>query len=164
MPEDPAMAERDPHIVIRWLADRVDVSNVPDRPVVLDLDVSGTGTRRFWLVPERGTPPSICIEDPFLAGDRYVFVEADVQALYPIARRMRGWSAAIGDGSVAVFGAPQLVDALPSWFVKEERGVSVEEGLRHGPSRPNDSLATGGAPAAAKPRQPAPRLASARSA
>jgi DNA-binding HxlR family transcriptional regulator len=151
VPEDPAMAERDPDIVIRWLADRVDVSNVPDRPVVLDLDVSGTGTRRFWLVLERGTPPSICIEDPLLAGDRYVFVEADVRALYPIARRMRGWSAAIGDGSVEVFGAPKLVEALPSWFARDETGVSDENGLLHGPAMTNHSVAPVRAPAAANP-------------
>lgn len=118
VPEDPAMAERDPDIVIRWLADRVEVSSVPDRPVVLDLDVSGTGARRFWLVLERETRPSICIEDPMLAGDRYLFVEADVRALYPIARQTRGWSAAIRDQSVQVFGAPELVEALPSWFAE----------------------------------------------
>ena len=117
VPEDPAMAERDPDIVLRWLADRVDVSKVPDRPVVVDLTVSGTGAGRGWLVLERGTAPSICIEDPSLSADRYVYVEADVRALYPIARRIRDWSAAIADGSVQVFGAPELVEALPSWFV-----------------------------------------------
>jgi hypothetical protein len=122
LPEDPAMAERDPDIVIRWLVDRVDTSSLPDRTVVLDLDVSGTGTRRFWLVLERGVAPSICIEDPCLAGERYVFIEADVRALYPIARGMREWSAAISDESVQVFGAPQLVEALPNWFASRNNG------------------------------------------
>jgi DNA-binding HxlR family transcriptional regulator len=125
VPEDPAMAERDPDIVIRWLSDRIDSSAVPDRTVVMDLDVTGTGARRFWLVLEHGTPPSVCIEDPCLAGDRYVFVEADVRALYPIARGMRAWSEAIADGSVQVSGEPALVRALPTWFDPEagsERG------------------------------------------
>jgi DNA-binding HxlR family transcriptional regulator len=117
VPEDPAMAERDPDIVIRWLTDRIDPSAVPDRTVVMDLDVTGTGTRRFWLVLEHGTAPSICIEDPLLAGDRYVFVEADVRALYPIARGMRGWSEAVADGSVQLSGEPALVRSLPTWFL-----------------------------------------------
>ncbi len=119
VPEDPAMAERDPDIVIRWLSDRIDSSSVPDRTVVMDLDVTGTGARRFWLVLERGTAPSVCIEDPSLAGDRYVFVEADVRALYPIARGMRDWSEAIADGSVQLSGEPALVRALPTWFARE---------------------------------------------
>jgi DNA-binding HxlR family transcriptional regulator len=131
VPEDPAMAERDPDIVIRWLADRVDVSNVPDRPVVLDLAVGGTGAQRFWLVLERGTKPSICIEDPLLTGDRYLFVEADVRALYPIARQTRGWSAAIADGSVQVFGAPELVKALPRWFpTSDSAELDTTRGIR----------------------------------
>ena len=122
VPEDPAMAERDPDIVIRWLVDRVDTSSLPDRTVVLDLDVRGTGMRRFWLVLERGVAPSICIEDPSLGEERYVYIEADVRALYPIARGMRGWSAAISDESVQVFGAPQLVEALPNWFAGSNDG------------------------------------------
>jgi DNA-binding HxlR family transcriptional regulator len=161
VPEDPAMAERDPDIVIRWLADRVDVSNVPDRPVVLDLYVRGTGARRFWLVLERGTRPSICIADPMLAGDRYLFVEADVRALYPIARQTRGWAAAIEDGSVQVFGAPELVEALPSWFVSSNGSKSDATKARHLAARrhlsienePNGHVPTVGAPA--------PRLAAA---
>ena len=118
VPEDPAMAERDPDIVIRWLSDRVDPASVPDRTVVVDLDVTGT-SRRFWLVLERDAKPSICIEDPCLAGDRYVFVEADVRALYPIARGVRDWSAAIDDGSVHLSGEPTFVRALPTWFARE---------------------------------------------
>lgn len=128
VPEDPAMAERDPDIVIRWLGDRVDTSSLPDRAVVLDLDVSGTGTRRFWLVLERGVAPSICIEDPTLGEERYVYIEADVRALYPIARGMRNWSAAISDGSVQVFGSPQLIAAMPNWFNHGEGGVSSRPG------------------------------------
>lgn len=116
VPDDPAMAERDPDIVIRWLGDRVDPSSLPDRTVVLDLDISGTGPRRFWLVLERDAAPSICIEDPGLGEERYLYVEADVRGLYPIARGTRAWSAAISDGSVQVFGAPTLIEAMSTWF------------------------------------------------
>jgi DNA-binding HxlR family transcriptional regulator len=162
VPEDPAMAERDPDIVVRWLADRVDVLSAPERPVVLDLDIRGTSTRRFWLVLERGMAPSICIEDPSLAGDRYLFVEADVRDLYPIARRMRGWSAAIEDGTVQVFGAPDLVKALPSWFALALTVESDTTRVRRPTARRrwsvvDDPMAQGAAVGASNPR-----LASAR--
>ena len=122
LPEDPAMAERDPDIVIAWLGRRVDVSRVPERTVVIDLAVSGTGFQRFWLVLEHGLEPSICLEDPSLNADRYVFVESDVRALYPIARGARAWSTAIADGSVRLFGDPGLVRDLPGWFRTAEHG------------------------------------------
>jgi len=51
-----------------------------------------------------------------------VYIEADVRALYPIARGMRDWSAAMLDGSVQVFGAPTLVQALPGWFASRMGG------------------------------------------
>ncbi len=121
LPENPAMAERDPDIVIPWLAERVDPWSLPDRAVVLDLEVTGTDAKRFWLVLERGSPASVCIEDPGLGGDRYVFVATDVQALYSIARGIGDWSAAISEGSVEAFGTPELVAALPTWFVNETR-------------------------------------------
>ena len=123
VPEDPAMAERDPDIVIRWLGDRIDPGSVPERTVVLGLDVTGTGVRRFWLVLEHGVAPSICIADPSLAEDRYVFVEADVRALYPIARGTRDWRAAIADDSVRLWGDPALRRALPGWFVAPPTGA-----------------------------------------
>ena len=85
VPEDPAMAERDPDIVIRWLSDRVDVSAVPGRTVVMDLDVTGTDAKRSAGSRARDGPVRLH-RGSVLAADRYVFVEADVQALYPSAR------------------------------------------------------------------------------
>ncbi len=117
------MAERDPDIVIRCLGDRVDPGAVPERTVVLDLDVTGTGVRRFWLVLEHGAAPSVCVADPCLAGDRYLYIEADVRALYPIARGTRNWRAAIADDSVRIAGDPTLRRALPGWFLPPRTGA-----------------------------------------
>ncbi len=116
VPEDPAMVERDPDVVVRWLSQRVDVQRVPARPVVLDISMPGSGRPRFWLVTERGAEPSVCIEDPKLPEDRYVFIEAAVPALVPLARGTRDWRSAITDGSVALFGDPGLIKRLPEWF------------------------------------------------
>jgi len=146
VPENPAMAERDPDIVIRWLTDRVDPSSVPDRTVVIEIAATGMGAARFWLVLEHGMAASICLEDPSLAADRYVFVEADVRALYPIARGMREWSAAIADGSVQLYGEPGLTGALPSWFVRDGSGrpddrARDRRAARGAASRPHQQVA-----------------------
>jgi DNA-binding HxlR family transcriptional regulator len=126
VPQDPAMAERDPDIVVMWLSRRIEPAVVPEQPVVIELDIGGTLTKRFWLVLEHGLQPSNCIEDPCLAADRYVYVEADVKALYPLARGTVDWAAALADRGVQLYGPPALVRALPSWFR---------------PSRPDDNPA-----------------------
>lgn len=132
VPEDPALAQRDPSVVLWWLARRVDPAAVPARQVVVDLAIRGTDAPHSWLVLARDTEPSLCLEDPLLSQDRYVYVEADVTAVFPIARGMRSWTDAIADGSVAIYGEPDLIRALPSWFranetvtASETRGVAA---------------------------------------
>jgi hypothetical protein len=66
-----------------------------------------------------------------LPDDRYLYVEAKPDALYPIARGLRDWKRAIADRSVRVFGDPALIGALPGWFLpvaaesQPERVVAV---------------------------------------
>jgi DNA-binding HxlR family transcriptional regulator len=116
VPEDPIWAERDPDVIIAWLSHRVDRSALPNGRTVIQLDIEGTNAKRGWLVLELKVEPALCIEDPCLPVERYVYVEADATALYPIARGLRAWTDAIADGSVRVFGEPELVRALPMWF------------------------------------------------
>jgi len=116
VPEDPALAQRDPDVITFWLANRVDDSRLPDRQVVVVFDLAGAQTKQHWLVLEQGVAPSICLEDPQLAPERYVYVEADAAGLYPISRGLSEWTAAIADRSVRLYGDPALVTALPSWF------------------------------------------------
>lgn len=116
VPEDPAMAERDPDIVVRWLGDRVEPQRLPSRPVVLEVALEGARRPRFWLVLERDTGASVCVEDPRIAEDRYVFLEATVHTLTPLARGTGDWRRAIDDDAVGLYGNPRLVAQLPSWF------------------------------------------------
>lgn len=116
VPEDPAMVERDPDIVMKWLAGRIDPEHLPAHQVVIDLNIGGTRVKRAWLVLERGVEASICVDDPGLAAGRYVFVETDVRSLDPVSRGQRGWREAIADGSIRLYGEPSLVRALPDWF------------------------------------------------
>jgi DNA-binding HxlR family transcriptional regulator len=133
VPEDPALAQRDPVVLIWWLAQRVDPAAVPEGPVVIAFDIGSTRPQRAWLVLERGAPPSGCFEDPGLALHRYVYVEASGAALDSIARGRRDWGAALADGSVGLYGEPALVRGLPGWF------------------QPAGAGAPGGAPAGERP-------------
>ena len=130
VPEDPIWAERDPDVIIAWLGHRVDRDALPNSRTVIQLDIEGTNAKRGWLVLEPMVEPALCIEDPCLPVERYVYVEADAAALYPIARGLRGWSDAIADRSVRVFGEPELVRGLPGWF----RAIEPVEGSPPAPA------------------------------
>jgi DNA-binding HxlR family transcriptional regulator len=128
VPEDPALTQRDLALLTWWLAQRIDAAAVPAGPVVVALASGGPRPQRVWLVLERGAPPSGCLEDPGLALERYVYVEADGADLLPIARGERAWGAALADGSVRLYGEPALVRALPGWFRPPEAGAPAAGG------------------------------------
>ena len=116
LPDDPDMIERDPDVVLGWLAQRADPDRMPDRPVVVELHLPHQFDRRYWLVLERGIEPYGCLTDPLLDESRYVYVEASMPALLALARGRRDWSDAFGDGSVTAAGDPDLVNHLAGWF------------------------------------------------
>jgi DNA-binding HxlR family transcriptional regulator len=116
LPDDPDMLERDPDIVLGWLAQRADPDRVPARPVVLELRLHHRFDRRYWLVLQRGVEPYGCLTDPLLDESRYVYVEASMPALLALARGRCAWSDTFGDGSVTAAGDPDLVNQLAGWF------------------------------------------------
>lgn len=87
----------------------------------------GAISERCWLLLADGTDPTICLEDPLIDQDRYLYVEADTTAMYPIARGTRGWSEAIADGSVQVYGEPKLIREMPTWFKAVEKAERASE-------------------------------------
>jgi DNA-binding HxlR family transcriptional regulator len=118
VPEDPAIAQHDPDVITFWLTQRAaDRRDLPDPSVVLAFDLGGPQSVPTWLVLERGAAPSLCVEDPMLPQERYLHVEADAAALFPIARGLRTWEAAMADRSVRVYGDPGLLRRLSSWFL-----------------------------------------------
>ena len=124
VPEEPAMAERDPSVIGAWLEHRVDRSASPARQVAIELSIRGTDALRFWLLVARNTDASLCLEDPVLDSDRYVYVESDAADLYPVARGQRSWTDAIAEGAVQVYGDPGLVAELPGWFLAVDPAFS----------------------------------------
>jgi DNA-binding HxlR family transcriptional regulator len=128
VPEDPETARYDPEVITFWLTLRTDPALHPDPPVALVFDLGGRGSVQTWMVLERGTAPSLCVEDPLLSPDRYVYVEADADALYPLSRGLRDWRSAVADRSVRLFGNPRLIEELPSWFLPVAAAVSPNHG------------------------------------
>jgi DNA-binding HxlR family transcriptional regulator len=131
VPENPAVAQRDPGVIVWWLAHRVDPARVPERQVVLEIAMPGADVPRGWLLLARDTEPTLCAEDPMLDPDRYVYVDTDPAGLYPIARALRTWTEAIDDGSVRVYGEPALVREMPSWFTPTEPARAIDEASAH---------------------------------
>jgi len=138
VPEDLAMVQRDPVVIMLWMTHRANPSTAPERRAVLEFEVGGPHAKKVWLVLERGALPSICFDDPGLPAERYVHVDADATTLYPISRGLRTWGSALADESVALYGDPDLVRAMPGWF---QPGDSMP--------RSASTTATGNAPALA---------------
>lgn len=116
LPDDPDMLDRDPDVVLGWLAQRADPDRLPARPVVLELRLPHRLHQRYWLVLERGIEPYGCLTDPLLDESRYVYVEASMPALLALARGRCRWSDAFADGSVSAAGDPALINQLAGWF------------------------------------------------
>jgi DNA-binding HxlR family transcriptional regulator len=116
VPEDPAVAARDPSVILWWLRHRVDPAAAPSQQVAIEIDMREARPERTWLLLARGAEPNVCLEDPMLGDDRYVYVEGGAEGLLSVARGQRTWADAIGDGSLAAYGPPELVAAMPGWF------------------------------------------------
>ena len=127
LPDDPAMVERDPTIVMVWLGERIDRRHLPDREVILELTMRHEPPIRGWLILESGTEPRGCLEDPLLDESRYVYIESSIPAIMALARGHHDPAAAIADGSVEVFGDPELVERLPSWFLPAKPAAAASE-------------------------------------
>lgn len=120
MPEDPAMVERDPDVVVAWLVRRVVAERLPERRVVLEFRTGARNRQRCWLVLERGAVPYGCLEDPLFDEQRYLHVHAGPSVLLSLAAGRRPWAEALGDGSVLVYGDPSLASQLAAWFRSAE--------------------------------------------
>jgi DNA-binding HxlR family transcriptional regulator len=116
LPDDPDMVERDPDVVLAWLARRATPGRLPDRPVVVEFTTHHQHEHRWWLVLQRGADPYGCLRDPLLDETRYVYVRAAITTLLALARRGRDWVEAIDDGTLVISGPPELASRVTHWF------------------------------------------------
>jgi DNA-binding HxlR family transcriptional regulator len=116
LPDDPAMVERDPDVVLAWLTQRVSAEQLPAEPVVLEFWLTEQG-RRYWLVLQERLAPYGCLVDPLLDTGRYVYLRCAVSTLLALARGRQEWSAALADGSLTAAGETKLCRHVAEWFM-----------------------------------------------
>ncbi len=141
MPDDPEMVERDPAVVVGWLAQRTDATQLPDRRVVLEISTGPRDQVRYWLVLEENVAPYGCFEDPRLDDGRYVYVIAGASVLLALATGRRGWDGALRDGSVLAYGNPTLTSQLSGWFLPADGappGAASESSAEESVGRPRE--------------------------
>ncbi len=81
----PAATAARPTLILWWLRHRTEARALPERQVVIEFALPLDGSDRQWLLLAARVEPELCQEDPMIGEDRYVYVEADAAALYPIA-------------------------------------------------------------------------------
>jgi len=126
LPDDPAMVERDPDVVLGRLVQRVRTGHLPAQPVVLELWPHDHG-RRYWLVLQEGVAPYACLTDPQLDTGRYVYLRCSLATLLALARGRRSWPDALADGSLTTTGVPDLCRLVPYWFAPRWSTSSAPE-------------------------------------
>lgn len=123
LPDDPDMLERDPDVVVNWLARRMDSGRAPNRPVVLEIRLHHRHDWKCWIVLRRAEEPYGCLTDPLLDASRYIYVECSMPALLGLARGRSEWSDVLADGSVRAAGDPDLLSRMAQWFKPAARAT-----------------------------------------
>ena len=124
LPDDPAMMERDPDVVLGWLAQRVSAEHLPAEPVVLEF-WPYEHDRRYWLVLQERVAPYGCLIDPLLDTGRYVYVRCALPTLLALARGRQGWPDAFADGSLTATGETDLCRRVTEWFTPPSKDTSL---------------------------------------
>ena len=108
---DPRPEELDPELLMWWMHERIDTSEITKRAVVM---VDMTDPRRFfWLVMEPGDV-SICFTDPGFEVD--AVLKARLAELYKMWNGQTDLLAAMRAGTIELQGARWIVRGLPRWF------------------------------------------------
>lgn len=107
--DQPREDELDPELLMWWVHDRLDLSSLPDRRIVLEFDFTDQ-RRRFWIVRD-AQGPSVCSSDPGFEVDARI--RSDLTTMYQVWLGQRDLRRAIRDGEVEVLGAPALVRRVP---------------------------------------------------
>ncbi|HMG44963.1 MAG TPA: helix-turn-helix domain-containing protein [Acidimicrobiales bacterium] len=119
---DPRPEELDPELLMWWMHERIDTSEIDRRAVVM---VDMTDYRRlFWLVLEPGDA-SVCFTDPGFEVD--AVLKARLAELYKMWNGQTDLLAAMRDGTIELQGARWIVRGLPKWLQLSPVAALVRE-------------------------------------
>jgi DNA-binding HxlR family transcriptional regulator len=111
---DPRPDEQDPVLLAWMMRRRIRKDVLPPRRTVVELDFSGKGARRIWLVLEpRET--SVCLKPPGFDPD--LVIKAELAYFQRVWLGNIGFDAALRSGKVVIEGSPALARAFPGWLM-----------------------------------------------
>jgi hypothetical protein len=106
---DPRESELDPELLMWWIHRRLDYSQVPKEPLVIEFRFR-EASERFWILKD-GQGPSICTHDPGFGVD--ATVESDLSTLYQVWLGRLPLRSAIRQGRVELQGPSAMTRRLP---------------------------------------------------
>lgn len=106
--------EADAQSLMWWMHRRVDVDRLPPNRVVIEFNHTAPEKQLIWMVLDRGEA-SVCIQHPGFDSD--VIVESPTPELSKVFNGLTKWQESVSDGSIKVEGPPNLVKAIPKWFL-----------------------------------------------
>jgi DNA-binding HxlR family transcriptional regulator len=110
---DPNPRDLDPSLVTCMLKDRIRLTELPNRRVVIEVTAVGEREARAWLVCDRGSV-SICFDPP--AFDTDIWLRGDVAALYRVWLQRWSMTDALANGDIEAEGSADLIQTFPRWF------------------------------------------------
>lgn len=110
---DPTPEELDPVLLMWWMRNRVNVSQLPDDRVVVQFDFHGAATVTFWLILTTADV-TLCLTDP--GYEISVLVTADLAAFFKLWAGRISYQEALNEYNIRVEGIPSLIRAFPNWF------------------------------------------------
>ena len=87
---------------------------LPPQRIVVELDFTGRGAQRLWLVLEPHET-SVCLKPPGF--DPHLIVKADLAYFQRVWAGQIDYDAAVRSGHLVIEGAPALVRAFPRWLL-----------------------------------------------
>jgi DNA-binding HxlR family transcriptional regulator len=103
----------DPDFLLWDMHRGIVVERLPERRVVVRVDLVGARERSYWLVMER-PEPSLCLVDPGMEVD--LLMTADTVALHRVWVGELDLAKALTTGAITLEGAPELRRAFPGWL------------------------------------------------
>jgi DNA-binding HxlR family transcriptional regulator len=107
--DDPRDSELDPELLMWWVHQRLDFSNLPDRRIVLEFRFRDRA-EWFWILRD-SQGASICTHDPGFEVD--ATVESDLPTMYKVWLGKQPLKPALREGLVEISGTPGIVRRLP---------------------------------------------------
>jgi DNA-binding HxlR family transcriptional regulator len=103
----------DPDLLMWDIHRRIRVERLPDRRIVVQIEMNGEQRRCYWLVMERPAP-SMCWRDPGFEVD--LVVTADTATLHRVWMGQQDLAKALRDGQITLDGPSDLCRAFPDWL------------------------------------------------